>query len=957
MPLCSQLTLTLMAVFFASVSGVLADKISFNEHIRPILNSKCTKCHGGAKADGDLSLIYRAEALGKGKSGKTIIVPGKPEASELYRRIVTDDLDDKMPLQKGDHAEEPLTEEQTQLIRKWIEQGAEWEEHWAYIAPKKPGAPQLNKPDWVRQPMDQFVLARLEQKGMEPTSEADRAQWLRRASFDLIGLPPTLRELESFQKNRAADAYENEVERLLRSPHFGERWASVWMDLARYADSMGYEKDPHRNIWPYRDYLINAFNKDKPYNRFLREQLAGDLFPEVNTETLVASAFHRNTQTNTEGGTDDEEFRVMAIIDRVNTTWTSIQGLTFGCVQCHAHPYEPIPHGDYYRFMSFFNSTEDADINGDFPRFKVASDVSERDEVAELYQEIRLLRDAINEPGRQKMLEIESWEPLEYSELVSSHGRLKAYPNGEVHASGTLSTSTKFELTARVHDFTAFKVTIMPEKDDPVELPVRGSVLSQLVLYKIKADGSREEVSLSYVFADSLVGPYDPLGSLQKSVSGFGGYPKLFSPRTAVFVPQNPVTFEEGDKLLITMRNAATTTGSQACTLRRFKIETDNSMAWNEHVHGAEHKRVVAEHAQLEKRYASIKGVAIPVMQERPENAQRETRLFIGGLWVNKGDVYTHGVPELLNGYQPKVEDRLQMAEWISSSKNPLTARVMANRVFAEMFGRGIVETLGDFGTTGTPPTNQPLLDHLAVAFHTAHQWSLKSLLREMVLSATYRQDYKATPELAEEDPLNHWLARGPRNRLTAEMIRDHALRVSGLLAPKMGGPSVMPPQPDGIWQTVYNGMQWKTATGEERYRRAVYTYWRRTSPYPSMITFDTPSRDLCSPQRIATNTPLHALVTLNDPVYLECSQALAKRMEEEGGSDIKVQLSYGYQLATQHEVNEKNLATLVSLYQKILKQYQQKPDMAKALGATPEEAAMTVLANTILNLDQSLTK
>ncbi len=938
-------------------SAVMAEEnISFNEHIRPILNSKCTKCHGGAKADGDLSLIYRAEALGKGKSGKTIIVPGKPSESELYRRIVTDDMDDKMPLQKGDHAEEPLSEAETKLIHDWIEQGAEWEEHWAYIAPEKPSVPKLKNPAWVRQPMDKYVLARLERLGVSPTAEADRAQWLRRASLDLTGLPPTLAELKHFLNNRDDDAYEKEVERLLGSPHFGERWTAVWMDLARYADSKGFEKDPHRTIWPYRDYLIESFNKDKPYDLFLREQLAGDLFPDASSEAMVASAFHRNTQTNTEGGTDDEEYRVMATIDRINTTWTTLQGLTFGCVQCHAHPYEPIPHGDYYRFMSFFNSTEDADLDGDYPQFKVANDANQRDQAAKLYRQIDVLRTAINEPGKKRMLATKTWDPLQYSELKSTHGTLQAYPTGEIQTSGTLAVRTKFELTATAQNFTAMKVTIMPEKDSPVELPVRGSVLSHLVLHKIKADGSKEDIPLNYVFADSLVGISDPVQSLSKGASGFGGYPKLFGARTAVIVPQNPVTFAENEKLFITINHASSTTGAQACTLRKFKFETDDDMSWTKHIQSAGHKQAVAKHAQAKDAYNAIKGTSIPVMQERPQDAQRETRLFIGGLWLNKGEIYTQGVPELLNGYQDKVVNRLQMAQWISSPKNPLTARVMANRVFSELFGRGIVETLGDFGTTGTAPTNQPLLDGLAVSFHADHKWSVKSLLREMVLSATYRQDHKATPELAQSDPLNHLLARGPRNRLTAEMIRDNALLVSGLLTRKTGGPSVMPPQPDGIWQAVYSGAKWKTATGEERYRRGLYTYWRRTSPYPSMITFDTPSREVCSPQRIATNTPLHALITLNDPVYLECSQALAKRMFGEGG-DLNAQLSYGYLLVTQQKAHEKTIAALTNLHANLLDDYRKNPELVKEIGKTPEEATMTVLANTILNLDQALTK
>ena len=934
-----------------------ADKVSFNEHIRPIFMSKCTKCHGGAKTKGDLSLIYRSEVLGKGKSGKIIIVPGKPDKSELFRRIITDDIDDKMPLQEGDHADEPLNEKQVDLIRKWIEQGAEWEEHWAYIKPKKHPLPKLKNAAWTKTSMDPFVLSRLEKNALQPMVPADRAQWLRRASIDLIGIPPSKAELDSFVANKAPDAFEKEVTRLLTSPHFGERWASVWMDLARYSDSKGYEKDPHRDIWPYRDYLIKSFNKDKPYDLFIREQLAGDLFRKPTSETLTATAFHRNTQTNTEGGTDDEEFRIAAVIDRVNTTWTATQGLTFGCIQCHAHPYEPIPHADYYRFYAFFNSTEDADLDNDTPHFKVSNQPEQRQLAADLHQKLPPLRRAINEPGRKLLLASKNWEPLKYSDTKSTNGKLTTYPSGEVHATGTFPSNTRYDLTAVSQDFTAIRVNIIPETENIAALPERGSVLSTLSLHKIKADGAKEKINLSYVFADQVAGTFDPVGSIGNGRDGFGGYPKLFGKRQAVFIPAAPVTFAKDEKLEITMQHRTSTTGGQACTVRRFTIDTSNNTAWTQLLSNPDHAKNVATHNQALNQYNQIKGTNIPVIRERSEHATRETRIFLGGLWLNKGEVQQPGVPKLLNGYQNKVDTRLEMAHWITSPENPLTARVMANRLFSEMFGRGIVETLGDFGSTGMDPSNLPLLDHLAVEFQTTHKWSVKSLLREMVLSATYRQDHKATPELADRDPGNRLLARGPRNRLNAEMLRDHALKISGLLTPTIGGASVMPPQPAGVWQTVYSGAKWKDATGPNRYRRAVYTYWKRTSPYPSMITFDAPSRDLCNAQRIPTNTPLHALTTLNDPVYLECARAFEKRMTTEGGADITQQIAYGYLLATQQTADENTLKLLTDLHAKFLTDYQAKPDISKLLAVTPEEAAMTVIANTILNLDAALTK
>jgi len=952
-------TLIILSTIIATslLQAESGSKISFNKDIRPIFINKCTKCHGGAKTDGDLSLIYRSEVLGKGKSGETIIVPGKPEESELYRRITTNDLDDKMPLQQGEHAEEPLSKEQCDTIKRWIEQGAEWEEHWAYISPKNHPLPELKHVDWPRLQMDSFILAKMETEHLSPNQSAGKAQWLRRVNLDLIGLPPTPKELDDFLKDDSADAFEKQADRLLSSLQFGERWASVWMDLARYADSMGYEKDPHRNIWPYRDYLIDSFNADKPYNTFLQEQLAGDLFQNPSSEQLIATAFHRNTQTNTEGGTDDEEFRVLSTIDRVNTTWTASQGITFGCIQCHAHPYEPIPHADYYRFTAFFNSTADADLDNEYPLFKVSHNKQERKKTATLFSQISPLQAALNSLGQKWITADTSWAQLSYITTKTTHGKLTSYPNGELRTSGTLAVRTRFDLVAKPQDFTALRVNIIPEAETPSELPERGSVLSQIVLHKINANGSKQPIKIAHIFADSMVGPYDSNGSIGAKADGFGGYPKLFNKRQAVIVPAEPVTFGDNESLEITIQHKASTTGNQACTLRRFSIESSQSQEWQKIIssQGFEQSKAALAKAKLE--YNKIKGLNMPIIQQRPKDALRETRLFIGGLWLNKGDIHTEGVPQLLNPEGNEVTNRLEMAKWISSEKNPLTARVMVNRLFSELFGRGIVHTLGDFGSTGTKPTNLPLLDHLAIEFQTTQKWSIKQALRNMVLSSSYRQDHNASLELAQKDPHNLYLARGPRTRLTAEMIRDNALVTSGLMTTSVGGASVMPPQPDGIWQTVYSGAKWKTAEGPNRYRRALYTYWKRTSPYPSMLTFDAPSRDLCSAQRIATNTPLHALITLNDPVYLECSQAFAKRIITEAGTDLEARINHGYLLSTQQSPSNATVTVLAQLHADILEDFKANPEKSKKIGASPEDAALTVIASTLLNLDAAITK
>jgi len=939
----------------SATTSQAADKLSFNKDVRPILNKNCTICHGGVKKAGEVSFIYREEALGKGKSGKTIIVPGSPEKSEFYRRITTSDPDDVMPPSDG-HGK-PLTKEEIAIFKRWIEEGAEWEEHWAYIHPRKHALPELKQKDWPTRSMDRFVLARLEGMNLKPSPEASKAEWLRRASLDIIGLPPTAAELKAFEANQAPDAYEKEVDRLLASPHYGERWAAMWLDLARYADTKGYEKDPHRNIWPYRDWLIDAFNANKPYTNFIKEQLAGDQIEPLKVENLVATGFHRNTQTNTEGGTDDEEFRVMATIDRVNTTWTAFQGLTFGCVQCHSHPYEPIPFEDYYSFMAFFNNTEDADLKNEYPNIKFTNNPKERQHSVDLQAKILKLRDEINAPGLLELAKSDSWKSLRFDSLKSTRGTLHHHDgDNEVHALGTHSVRTKHTLTTNAQAFTALRVSIIPQEEDPAKLPERGSVLSQLILTIIKPDGKREQVKIWGVYADSVRGAFDPDGSIRKNHIGFGGYPKLFRRREAVFVPLKPVTVSEGDRLEVALHHSASTIGNQAVTLRRFEIFLSENPTWTKLVTSQKYAAQWTELRKLKAEHGKLKGFNYPIVLERPKSMQRETRTFNRGLWLDKAKKVSTTVPTLLNHKKKPTRTRLEMANWIASADNPLTSRVFVNRIFAELFGTGIVETLGDFGTTGVKPSNLPLLDHLAMEFQSTHQWKLKPLLKEMILSATYRQSNRATAKLAKEDPKNYWLARGPRTRLSAEMIRDNALVASGLISRQVGGPSVMPPQPDGVWQTIYSGAKWKTATGADRYRRGLYTYWRRTSPYPSFLTFDAPSREICTAQRISTNTPLHALITLNDPVYLECAQNLAKKMKASQKS-LDEQIQIAHIAVTQQKASNKTLALLNTLYMDFLKEFKAHPEQAKKLAATPEDAATVVLANTIFNLDAAFSK
>ncbi len=934
------------------------EPVDFNRDIRPLLNKNCTICHGGVKQAGDVSFLYREEALGKGESGKTVIVPGDPAASELIRRIKSDDPDEKMPPPE-DHPH-PLEPEQVALLERWITEGAKWGEHWSFQKPVEPPVPPLKNSSWPKADLDRHVLAKLEALDLSPSAEASPAEWLRRASLDLTGLPPSLEDWQSFQQsyiNNPQSAIEAAADRLLASPHFGERWASMWLDLARYSDTFGFEKDPHRDIWPFRDWVINAFNADMPFDAFTVKQLAGDLLENPEPGDLIASAFHRNTQNNTEGGTDDEEYRLAAVMDRVNTTWTAWNATTFGCVQCHAHPYDPYPHEDYYKFMAFFNNTEDVDIDSDFPRTKVANDPAAQGDAVRLEKEIRRLRDAINGEGKTLAAGIADWQTFHATAAKSSgpDGQLTPQSDGIIHASGTNPSGAVYTLTGPALPFAALQIDILPKSDDPTTWSGRGEVVSKLEVDLVKADGTRQPVTFKEVIADFLAGPFDPNESIRDGAPGFGEFPMLHGPRRGWFVPDQAVMPAAGDQFEIRIRHGARCNESQSCVLNRFKISLSGDPRLVALVNAPERAARWQQHQKLNQQYNAIPGKTIPVMQERLPAATRDTRVFIRGNRMTRDAVVKPGIPAITGGPQGDAPlNRLDMARWLVGESNPLAARVMANRLWAELFGTGIVETQEDFGSSGLAPANQPLLDHLALRLQKHHQWRIKPFLRELVLSASYRQTSKASPELVARDPKNQLAARGPRQRLTAEMVRDQALLVSGLLSRKQFGPPVYPPQPEGIWRSVYNGQTWNTSQGEDRYRRGLYTYSKRTSGFPGFLTFDMPTRDVCSARRISTNTPLQALVTLNDPAHIEFARAFAKRMS---GATMEERVAHGYRLITLQDAPAPVIATLSKLHADAKADYEKTPAESAKLAPTPDEAALVLVANTLLNSDIALNR
>lgn len=937
-----------------------ATPTDFNRDIRPLFARHCTACHGGVKAAGNISFVYRDQALGKGKSGQPAITPGHPESSELIRRVTTTDPDDLMP--RPDHGP-ALTPSEIDTLRRWISEGAPWSEHWSFVPPREPAEPKPKDPSWASVPADRFILARLEAERLQPSPEASPAEWLRRVTLDLTGLPPSPRDYEAYLDDRRENpraAKEHVVDRLLASPRFGERWAAVWLDLARYSDTYGFEKDPHRDIWPWRDWVIRAFNDNLPFDEFTIRQLAGDLLPNPTADDLLATAFHRNTQNNTEGGTDDEEYRTAAVHDRVNTTWTVWQATTFGCAQCHAHPYDPIPHRDYYRFAAFFDNTEDCDQNDDFPRLLFPRSPERRDEIVRAQLQARQLREQLNQDALAQARTITDWKPLLPTSAKPSAGNLTVDTNnGRIRAGGTLPVNVVYTLTTpAVPGLSSLRLDLFPDSSDPKSPPERGQIFSKIKLTLTHPDSTnREPIELRELIADHLAGPFDPARVID-SGGGFGSYPVMSSPRQAIVVLAKPLEAPSNAQLEITLEHGiASNSGVQGCPLRNFTLAVSTDPALSRFVTHPERLDRWKTLQALRQQSNDTPGTRVPVLTERSTPALRTTRVFARGNRSNPGEAVQPGIPDIV--VPPSANhrlSRLDMARWLVGDQNPLAARVLANRLWAEMLGRGIVETLEDFGTSGARPTHPELLDHLALRLRGEFRWSIKRFLRELALSATYGQTARLSPALAEIDPANQLYARGPRARLGAEMIRDQALALSGTLSPKPFGPPVFPPQPDGVWSTVYSGDRWNTSQDADRFRRAVYTYQKRTSGYPVFLTFDAPTRDACTARRLPSNTPLQALTVLNDPAFLEMAQSFANRMEAVGDSPLD-QIRYACRLLTLDTPPRSMVETLHQLYRGSLEDLQKDPASADKLAPTPERAALVLVANTLLNLDTALTR
>lgn len=882
-----------------------SEKIDYITQVKPIFNKKCIACHGGVKAKSNFSLLFREDALKPAKSGKYPIVPGKPGESEMIRRITEKDEEERMP-----YKHEPLTKNEISILKKWIRQGAEWGEHWAYVPVQKPTLPDV-KDKWTRNEIDQFIYQKLDEEKLEPSPAADKQTILRRVSLDIIGVPAEERVANKFLNDNSDNAYGNLVDDLLASPRYGEKWTSMWLDISRYADTKGFEKDPGRNIWEYRDWLIRAFNDNKPYDKFLIEQLAGDLLPDPTDAQYIATGFHRNTVTNDEGGTDNEEYRTAAVIDRVNTTWTGLMSTTFGCVQCHSHPYDPIRHDEYYKFMAFFNNSRDVDSEEDYPLLRHY----EKDDSTEALRIKEWLKqNATEAEAKRYYAMLKTWQPV-----TTSFERTDKYDNCELR-------DTKWLVLRKRSTFRMQQIDLSDKK-----------------YFLFRYRGYPKDGIWS-IHLDSLKGP------LWKTIN----VPETKGQPMIVGVDVDPVA------------------GKHDLYFSYYskKLEKDDFTSllldWFHFGQPFPGKDKPGYDSTF-SRYMRLLNKPVnttPVMFENPTDLTRETNVFERGNWLVKGDKVEADVPKLFPPIEKKgPKNRMDMALWLTDKKHPLTARTMVNRLWEQIFGNGIVETLEDFGTQGISPTHKELLDWMAWQFMHEYNWDIKKMIRTIVMSATYTQESKVNGELLKKDPYNKFYARGPRVRLSAEQVRDQALFVSGLLSKKMYGPGIMPFQPKGVWNSPYGEDRWKTSKGEDQFRRGVYIYWKRTAAYPSMTTFDGTSREVCTARRIRTNTPLQALVTLNDSAYIEMARNFAYRLQKEVNADVGGQIRKGYELATGHAINENDLAVLLGLYKTALEKFSKnKEKTCEMIGMNdehnkPETAAMMVVTNAILNLDEVVTK
>ncbi|QDT98897.1 DUF1553 domain-containing protein [Gimesia aquarii] len=1030
--------------------------------IRSILSENCFQCHGpdAKKRAADLRFDTKEGAFAD-LGGHKAIVPGNVKQSELITRVTTTDADLKMPPEESG---KKLTKEEIALLTRWIQEGALWQDHWSYVTPKKPATPVVKQPAWVQTPIDQFILARIEKAGLKPSTEADRRTLIRRVTFDLTGLPPKPQDLEAFVNDKSPNAYEKVVDRLLESPHYGEHMARYWLDIARYGDTHGLHLDNYREMWPYRDWVIKAFNLNLPYDQFVIEQLAGDLLPNATMDQQIATGFNRCHVTTNEGGSIAEEVYVRNVIDRVETTGQAFMGLTLGCAVCHDHKFDPFTKTEFYQMFAFFNNLDgpamDGNIKDSPPSLRVPNAQQSKklkafkDQIAAISKQGQN-RIKVNEPAFQAWL---NWKQqiqktgsnpnlsipqpdgllasyaLDEKEGTTAVNQIYAKKNGVVKGkphwvAGKFGNGFQFApgsyldlgKTGQFNKATPFSFAIWVKTNGRTSGPIVSSLnknsrergydlqitnrsLSVRLIdrwpgYAIQVqtknneitpnqwhhvcvtydgsakahgvslyiDGKSSELTIS---SDSFKNT-TPLNSAtlllghssanKHLTNGFVDDFKIYNHELSE-TEVNQVFFDKQIAPVLQLA-AEKRSPQQTELLRQYYLNQFDS----------EYRKLLAKKIQVKAQEQRLVQSLPTTLVFRERKEIREAFNLKRGQYDQKGEKVSRKTPAQFPAMAAEWPvNRLGLAKWLVAPNHPLTSRVAVNRFWQQLFGIGIVETSEDFGNQGAAPSHPELLDWLAVDFQT-HHWDVKRFMKQILMSATYRQNSKVTPALHKIDPKNRLLARGPRFRLDAEMLRDQALAVSGLMVPKIGGSSVKPPQPDGLWHAVgYSGsntVRFKQDKGPEKvFRRSLYTFWKRTSPPPGMSTFDAPSREACTMRRERTNTPLQALLLLNDPQYLEAARTLGQRMMKEGGKSPEERIRFAYRLATAKEITPEDLTLTLNTFKDMLAHYQAAPKAATELIAigeskadanlNPQElAAWTMIANLILNLDEVLTK
>ncbi len=1009
--------------------------VDFATEIQPIFEKSCYQCHGPKAQMAGLRLDAKDVAA-------KAIRPGKAAESSLYTRIAGIGDQARMPM-----GAKPLDAAEIARVKAWIDQGANWPDsagaksaevrkHWAYIPPQRPDPPAVQNQKWVRNPIDRFVLARLEKEGLAPSPEADRVTLLRRVSLDLVGLPPEPSEVDAFLADKSPNGYEKQVDRLLASPHYGERWGRHWLDAARYADSDGYEKDKQRQVWFYRDWVIQALNRDLPYDRFVIEQIAGDELPNATQEQRVATGFLRNSMINEEGGIDPEQFRMEAMFDRMDAIGKSVLGVTIQCAQCHNHKFDPLKQEEYYRLFAYLNNSHEANIAAYTPE--------EQAKRSEIFRKIREIESGLQHRTPDWQDRMAKWEEKvrkdqpewvvvkpDVDDISTGGQKYLPMPDGSFLAAGYAPTKHTVKMTVKTElkNITAFRLELLNDPNLPLGGPGRsikgmgaltefdveaapvGSTEKpkKVKIAKATADVNPEEVILDPIFYDKterrrVTGPVEyAIDGKDETAWGIDVGPgRRNQPRKAVFTAAEPISNDGGTALtfLLSQKHGGWNSDDyQSHNLGRFRLSitstpgavadplparvreilevpaAQRSPAQTQAVFGywrttvAEWKEANAKIEELWRQHPE--GASQLALQSR--ETARETHMLTRGDFLKPGKTVEPGVPAFLN---PLPKDapptRLTFAKWMVSRDAPTTARSMVNRMWQAYFGIGIVATSEDLGRQCEPPSHPELLDWLAVEF-MERNWSLKKMHRLIVTSAAYRQSSRVTTDLLSRDPYNRLIARGPRVRVEGEVVRDIALAASGLLNPKIGGPSVYPPAPDFLFQppASYGPKNWREEKGADRYRRALYTHRYRSVPYPMLETFDAPNGDVSCVRRTRSNTPLQALTTLNETLSMESARALALKTLKEGGASDGQRLTYAFRRCVSREPNERESAELLGLLNKQKQRATDgwvdvwslagmdavKPDMLPK-GATPVQlAAWTAVSRVLLNLDETITK